>query len=230
MEILNETVYDSNDLHKVIVYARDWAHRSALDWHRTRPIYAGVPPSPPPQPKPLPAKIRFGYYAGKKNTGGSGGDSMSYVYRSGTGYRSSGQVARIGIVRPTDLPLEAMEVVALAAADKSKRTLPNVVMHQLVLVLVRSLFEGLFGDDKEVDYSECMVVHYDHRPDQRSSKESRELARAERLRRAEREVAYLESHIVHLKTKLTKAEEKIIKSRERLDRLKAKQEGVTSVR
>jgi hypothetical protein len=217
MKIMNETVYDSDDLMWVIEHAQEKAYEQSIALHAQH----GRGSTPPAKP-PLPETIRFGYYSAPGVKKGS--TELSYVSHRGGGYRSS-KIRRIGLVRPTDLPLVAMEIVARAASDRSKRTLPAAVMVDLVKVLVR----GVFGSwtDEEADKRllvGCPAVHYNDSPDHKSASESKTIAREQSLANAERRVQWTEASIKSLEAKLVKTEERLVRHRARLAKLRARKE------
>jgi hypothetical protein len=230
MEVLNETVYDSDDLAKVVEHARKKVQdyndkmRQARNWGAQ-----AVPPAP--------EKIRFGYYNNPKGDEERQGRrstttrDVGYVSFQGSYYRGDTPV-RIGLPPATKLPLPEMLVIALAASDKDQRTLPDRVMLDLILVLIRGVFHGYVQRDEETDawlIEGCPSVRYGFEADPTSAAESRDLAAEHTIERLRRRIKWAEESLVKLEKKQVEEREKLEKMRARLAKLENKQKGMSYV-
>jgi hypothetical protein len=237
MEVLNETVYDSDDLEKVVLHAQKKAYERAVAHaiqYNAQQTSASYRQAVPNAPQPLPNQVRFGYYNNPKgdDTGGSGPQqdaTVDVLYVSSRGRRyGRGGICRIGIAPPTKLPLNAMQVLALAASDKEQRTLPRQVLGDLVIVLMRTLFHGYAArtDEQEEKWllNGCPPVRYGFKPDRASAKKSKDLASSDRTERLHQQIKYTEARIERLGKEQTEEQEKLEKLRLRLNKLEAKKE------
>lgn len=229
MQILNETVYYTDDLRAVIehVQERTFARRvaNAQDQKRRYPQNKIAVPTQPPA---LPEAIRFGYYNNpKEKHKGAKGVSVSYVSRQGGRYWNENTI-RIGIAPLDKLPLTAMQVIARAATEDDRvRSLPREVLTDLAYTLMAALFtEHLPRNDENTAWllKGCPDVRYGFDPDKENAKASKALARQERLERLRKRVGWSEARLVSLKEKLVKEEAKLAKLKAALAKAEGRKE------
>lgn len=237
LKILNETVYDTDDLEQVVLHTQrkafERAVQNAKNYNANRATTgSGYPPTPvPTAPDPLPEQIRFGYYNNPKGEdhqpkGRQQIATVDVCYVSSRGrYWRRGDVFRIGIAPPTKLPLNAMQVIALAASDKDQRTLPNQVLVDLVVVLMRALFRGCASREEDEAWllTGCPTVRYGFQTDRSSAKESKAVAREANLQRARQNIKWSEERLARLKESLAEEEEKLAKLKARLAKLEGRE-------
>jgi hypothetical protein len=216
MEILNETVYDSDDLDKVIRYAQQKAYEYEVRVHKNHP-HMSVP-----HVVPLPAQVRFGYYNNPK-------EEKGFVSVRGRVTRTKAPTIRIGIAPPAKLPLEAMEIIAREAADKEERSMPSVVLGDLLTVLMRSLFRAYVHrfdteEDQEWLMDGCPAIHYGFEVDRKSAVQSKTAAATAALDQLRRNIKYSEERLVRLEECRVEEEEKLVRLRARLAKLEGRKE------
>jgi hypothetical protein len=200
MEILNETVYDSGDLERFLVWVGDvcFEAQKGRKWGYD-------------EPRPLPEKLRIGYYNQTDREDGE----VRWSSLTG-GWRV--KVKRLGIVRPTKLPLVAMEVIARAAGDKDQRTLPREVM----LCLAQRAADALgysYRNDPDDLIDRAPVIRYDHKADRESAKAAKALAREQSIARLHDKIRWTQHDIDRLEVKLREANTKLFKAKARLHKL-----------
>jgi hypothetical protein len=236
MEILNETVYDSGDLEKVMLHAQKKAfERSVAEAikYNAAQTASSFRQRVPNAPVPLPNQIRFGYYNNPSKDEAKEKVDVCYVSSRGGGYRHNGKAVRIGMTPPTKLPLPEMQIIALAAADKDQRTLPNKVILDLVIVLMRVVFRvyARIDDEQEEKWllNGCPPVRYGFKADRESAKKSREHALSARLERLHEQIKYAEGRIERLAKEQVEEQEKLEKLRLRLVGVESKKKEVIYV-
>lgn len=219
MEILNETVYDSGDIERFMLWVSETTHAHLkADFERRKQEAAkrnGTFYGRCTVLKALPEKIRLGYYTQKPTK-----DGDIYWSSCSGGYR---KVTRIGIVRPAKLDLCAMEVIARAVADKDQRVLPATV----TTCLARRIGQMLYGwAARWIPWKDLVdqapTVRYGHKVDRKSVKKSKAIAKAESLKSAEAAVRNTQYEIRELQKKLRDANTRLFKAQARLNKLKAK--------
>lgn len=231
MEILNETVYDAGDLEKVMLHAQkkayDRAVAQAIQYNakQTSPSFHQRVPT---GPVPLPNQIRFGYYNNPPKGEAKEKVDVCYVSSRGGGYGRRNGAIRIGLTPPTKLPLPEMQIIALAAADKDQRTLPNEVLLDLVIVLMRTLFHGYASKSDEDEAARllngCPPVRYGFKPDRESAKKSKEQGSSARVERLHQQIKWAEGRIERLGKEQVEEQEKLEKLRLRLAKSENKKE------
>lgn len=205
MEILNETVYDSGDLERFILWVRDQCH--VLENERLKQNGGS-----PREPRKLPEKLRVGYYNQSPREDGE------VHWTSLTGRWD--QVNRLGIIRHTKLPLVAMEVIAREASDKDQRTLPREVVVCLLLKV-----SSMFGYWRSASSSlleavdQAPAIRYQWRADRKSAKAAKALADQQRAERLTQKIGWINRDIKRLEDKLREANTKLFKAKARLHKL-----------
>ena len=139
MEIQNETVYDSDDLRALMDYAQviGFKLREAAATKMWGEIYK-LDTCPQIEPTMPPDLVRVAYRSRKPAERNVVKNGLSKNYVRITGKVCEGNIKFL-IVRPTQLPLTAMEVIALAAADKDQRKLGRVVKIELLAQVLHVL-------------------------------------------------------------------------------------------
>lgn len=226
LKILNETVYDSDDIRNLLFWLRDtgaplanaaWKAQHELYEHNRAqrdPTYMRRPFSDyPPHPLGWEA-LRVGYYAGGKHDD----DSPKWVSWS----HPYGKAPRLGIVKHTKLPLVPMEVIAHAAADKDQRTLPRETFVDLIRELMGVMGYGIVEDAAETLADEAPRIRYAFKVDKASAKASKHRADKDALKRAKQTAGYMEREVEGLEEKLAERRAKLLKLRTRIIKLGAR--------
>lgn len=214
MEILNETVYDTGDLLAFIFWVRDKTYewecaRRLADWKRYGRAQ-GQTYTPPHLPQMPGESLRIGYYSKPKRKDEK--DRWSSRIRG-----------RLGIVRPEQLPLVAMQIVALSAADKDERSIPDEVKLCLAKRVARGLFHQYSVDKKIAEnIGDSPVIRWDDTPDKKSAKKAKDKARAERLYNAKQNVRWAKGTVAKLEKRLAQARESLNKKLRRLAKLEGR--------
>jgi hypothetical protein len=217
MEILNETVYDDGDIEKFLAWVFEAHHKwSVADYHKRKEaakagghnFFGNEPPK-----RNLPEKLRIGYYTRKPN---KEGDLFWCSVRNGWA-----KTPRIGIVRVNKLDLNAMEVIARAAAGKDARLVPQEVLACLALRVART-FCG-YATAKWGDIiADAPPIRYSHKINRKSAERAKRVAATESLRSAERLVQSLESVQRDLLRKQRAINTDLFKARQRVRSLRQK--------
>jgi hypothetical protein len=234
MQISNETVYRSEDIEAVFATLLHVAHnRLTIRRNEQLQCYQGQPNRyvpPAPTLRPLPDKLRIGYYARPKDGVTKRGRPAPYVSpgRSRYGWRTD-EGQRIGIVRSQHLPLNAMEVIARAAADDEQRVLPEEVMRDLIRALCRYVASPSILEKE--DFAVILEKHQVRYATKLSAaakaarKRSQEINSQRTLDNARRNVGWKRGAVASLEKRLDEARLELEKAEERYARLRAEQDG-----
>jgi hypothetical protein len=221
MKILNETVFDSDDICAIVIWARDVAHkirceRSLKNWHQYN---KGRTPYTQPTPRQLPETLRIGYYSVPKLQA-----DEEPRWASITGKYNA--TKRIGIARPTKFPLVAMEIIALAASDKDQRIVPGAVMDFLLGRLL-TMF-GIYQVKDEIGkyVADMPQIRYDHKPNKASKKAAQKLAAEERAQSLTKRIGWARQDVAQAEEKLQDARIKLNKLLDRQAKLEGKQHAI----
>lgn len=227
LKILNETVYDSDDIRNLLFWIRDKggplenqrrkeSHDLLQSERAKRDKSYILRPFTPWAPSDITwGSLRVGYYGGGKHDDDSTKwTSWSHPY---------GKTPRLGIVKHTKLPLVPMEVIAHAAADKDQRTLPKEVFADLIYELCVVLGYRLVANEfVETFVDEAPKVRYAFTVDRASARASKQRANKDDLDRTRKMVGYLAREIENLEEKLRDKRTKLLKARARIAKLEAK--------
>lgn len=227
LKILNETVYDSDDVRTLLFWVREKgypletqrrkeSHDSyQIELRRKNPTHVVKPFNPWPIRDTPWEEIRLGYYGGGKHRD----DSPKWTSWSSP----YNKTPRLGIVKHTKLPLVPMEVIAHAAADKDQRTLPPEVHKDLIKLFCELWgYRSVADEFAETHADEAPKVRYAFKADKASAKASKRRADRDNLKRARKNVGYLEREVEHLEEKLRIKRTKLLKARSRIAKLEAK--------
>ncbi len=220
MQILNTTVYNTLDIRALFDAVRPLCRKGQIA-HRAK--YPVSNTGPLPLPQKLPQKLRIGYFnrtnrTKRKDISPRGENWCSF---QGT-FRFGVDGPRIGIPKPMALPLNAMQILALAATDdENKRLLPSEVLVDLLRLCARAL-KGV-PDQEEIEaLSKTLKVRYSHKEDRAAIKEQKRLNFENSLKQAKKRVVWTALDVESLEVKIRIAREREIAAQERLARLEAK--------
>lgn len=198
MEILNETVYNSFDLHFLILAVHNWCGIRNTEMRDATRIQHKANGQPFDESKsywqnsPLPAKFQIGYYSRKKDGNWA---SLQGRYRS--------ECPRLGIPRLEQMPIAVMSVLAESATQDSSQE--EGLPRKQKIALIRKIQECFRGGLKEEDYeelAETIKVRFTRDVGKLAAKEA---SRQGRVARLQQKLGHANSVVANIQTKLGEA-------------------------
>jgi hypothetical protein len=228
MRIVNETVYNSEDIQALMVKVADLCaqeHETRGRKRKAAAVSKGEVWRMEEfyfQRKPLPELLRVGYYNYRRPEGGKSrkaqqGDQFVSMIR----VHSSGP--RLGIVKPALLPLNPLTVLA-HCAEGAVRTVPAEVVYQIASGFTRGR-RGHPGIETLRNLSETHVIRFALKAKRGARKEAKEEVRKARIASLDWKIRVERNSLAALESKMEKHREKLAKLQKRRDKLQPQEQA-----